>query len=185
MLVDRLRKRRDFLAAAKARRAGVGPFLIQGRDRADAGDVRFGLTVTRKTGNAVVRNRIRRRLREVARQVLPEAGRAGHDYVLVARAEALKAPFATLVTDLKRGIAKLHDANTAARGQDARNKDARSKDARGKGLRSRAPRTKEPQADAARPQASHVKTPPAPHPPAPPVPPAGSKPPPTEADRHE
>ncbi|MFG1346184.1 ribonuclease P protein component [Xanthobacter autotrophicus DSM 431] len=105
--MDRLRKRRDFLAAAKALRAGTAPFLMQGRDRGDADGMRVGFTVTKKTGNAVVRNRIRRRLREVARKVLPEAGRPGFDYVLVAREAALRTPFETLVRDLERALRKL------------------------------------------------------------------------------
>lgn len=95
--MDHLRKRRDFLAAAKAERAGATSFLMQGRDRGDAGTVRVGFTVTKKTGNSVVRNRIRRRLREAVRRVLPDAGRAGFDYVLVAREAALRTPFETLV----------------------------------------------------------------------------------------
>lgn len=106
-MVDHLRQRRDFLAAAKAQRAGAAAFLLQGRDRGDEGDVRLGLTVTKKTGNAVMRNRIRRRLREVARRVLPQRGRAGFDYVLVARAEALRAPFDGLVSDLERALRRL------------------------------------------------------------------------------
>ncbi|MFG1391799.1 ribonuclease P protein component [Xanthobacter agilis] len=108
-IVDQLRKRRDFLAAAKAERAGVSAFLLQGRNRGDEGDIRIGFTVTKKTGNAVVRNRIRRRLREVVRQVLPEAGRLGYDYVLVAREQALAAPFSSLLSDLGRALRKLHD----------------------------------------------------------------------------
>ena len=107
-VVDRLRKRRDFLAAAKAGRAGVPAFLLQGRDRGDAGEVRVGFTVTKKTGGAVVRNRIRRRLREVARRVLPERGRPGFDYVLVARVEALRAPFCDLVGDLERAVTRVN-----------------------------------------------------------------------------
>lgn len=107
--MDRLRKRRDFLAAAKALRAGVPCFLMQGRDRGDSGDVRIGFTVTKKTGNAVVRNRIRRRLREAVRHVVPTSGRAGHDYVLVAREAALHAPFETLVGEVERALRKLHD----------------------------------------------------------------------------
>lgn len=108
-MVDRLRKRRDFLAAAKAGRAGVSVLSLQGRDRSDGGDIRVGFTVTKKNGNAVVRNRIRRRLRAAAGMVLPEAGRPGHDYVLIARAEALRAPFPDLVSDLGRALRKLHD----------------------------------------------------------------------------
>lgn len=108
-MVDRLRKRRDFLAAAKAQRAGVGSMSLQGRDRGDDGDVRVGFTVTKKNGNAVVRNRIRRRLRAAVSEVLPSAGRPGHDYVLIARPEALRAPFRELVSDLGRALRKLHD----------------------------------------------------------------------------
>lgn len=105
--MDRLRKRRDFLAAAKALRAGAAPFLMQARDRGDDAGVRVGFTVTKKIGKAVVRNRIRRRLREVARKVLPQAGRPGFDYVLVAREAALRLPFDTLVRDMERALRKL------------------------------------------------------------------------------
>lgn len=106
--MDHLRKRRDFLAAAKAERAGATSFLMQGRDRGDAGTVRVGFTVTKKTGNSVVRNRIRRRLREAVRRVLPDAGRAGFDYVLVAREAALRTPFETLVQEIERSVRKVH-----------------------------------------------------------------------------
>lgn len=81
---------------------------MQGRDRGDAGAIRVGFTVTKKIGNAVVRNCIRRRLREAARQVLPQAGKNGHDYVLVARHQALTMSFEGLVRDLERAIRKLH-----------------------------------------------------------------------------
>lgn len=108
-MVDRLRKRRDFLAAAKAHRAGVASMGLQGRDRGDDGEIRVGFTVTKKTGNAVIRNRIRRRLRAAVGEVLPAAGRAGHDYVLIARTEALRLPFRDLVGDLGRALRKLHD----------------------------------------------------------------------------
>lgn len=135
--MDRLRKRRDFVAAAKALRAGVPCFLMQGRDRGDGGDVRIGFTVTKKTGNAVVRNRIRRRLREAVRGVVPAAGRAGHDYVLVAREAALHAPFETLVGEVERALRKLHDpTRPPARPKAARSKAARSKGARSKGANS-------------------------------------------------
>ena len=106
--LDRLKKRRDFLAAAKAERAGVASFLMQGRDRGDGADVRVGFTVTKKIGNSVVRNRIRRRLREAVRLVLPEAGRSGFDYVLVAREAALRTPFDSLVSEMERAVRKLH-----------------------------------------------------------------------------
>lgn len=106
--LDRLKKRRDFLAAAKAERAGVSSFLMQGRDRGDGGEVRVGFTVTKKTGNSVVRNRIRRRLREAVRRVLPEAGHPGFDYVLVAREATLRTPFDSLLSEMERAVRKLH-----------------------------------------------------------------------------
>ncbi len=85
---------------------------MQGRDRGDAGEIRVGFTVTKKIGNSVVRNRIRRRLREAVRHVMPEAARPGHDYVLVARHQALSAPFEELVRDLGRALRKLHAPET-------------------------------------------------------------------------
>ncbi|TDU00652.1 ribonuclease P protein component [Azorhizobium sp. AG788] len=111
--MDRLRKRRDFLAAARAERANVPSFLLQGRDRHDEAEPRLGFTVTKKNGNAVVRNRMRRRLREAARLVMPQLGRSGFDYVLVARGPCLDAPFQTLVRDMERAVSRLHAAKKA------------------------------------------------------------------------
>ncbi|MEE9587490.1 MAG: ribonuclease P protein component [Hyphomicrobiaceae bacterium] len=70
---------------------------------------RFGFTVTKKLGGAVVRNRIRRRLREAVRLVAAGHARAGFDYVLIARRGALKRPFADLIYDLQTALARLHD----------------------------------------------------------------------------
>jgi len=69
--------------------------------------MRFGITVTKKIGNAVVRNRMKRRFRELARLVLPEAGIAGADHVLIGRAGGIERPYAELVADLKRALAKV------------------------------------------------------------------------------
>ena len=64
----------------------------------------------RKVGNAVVRNRARRRLREAARQLLPQHGLAGVDYVLVARQAAPDAPWAALLDDLQNALIRLRPA---------------------------------------------------------------------------
>jgi ribonuclease P protein component len=69
--------------------------------------VRVGFTVSRKVGNAVVRNRVRRRLREVARLVIPAQARPDLDYVLVGRQAALKRDFDVLRQDLVEALKRL------------------------------------------------------------------------------
>lgn len=70
-------------------------------------EIRYGLTASRKVGSAVVRNRARRRLRAAAEKVLPESGRPGYDYVLIARAQTSRIPFQQLLDDLRRGLDRL------------------------------------------------------------------------------
>jgi ribonuclease P protein component len=105
---QRLKTRAEFLAVAKGRRVHSGAFSLQGLPRAsgDTAPPRFGLTVTRQTGNAVCRNRIRRRLREVIR-LKDTGGESGCDYVIVARPGALNMPFDQLAQELTRSIAAL------------------------------------------------------------------------------
>jgi ribonuclease P protein component len=101
--VTRLKRRSEFLAVAKGPRVPRDAFVLQGNRRAEperSGTVGIGLTVTRKIGGAVVRNRARRRLREALRLVLPGPARPGHDYVVVARPAALTCPFARLQDEL-------------------------------------------------------------------------------------
>lgn len=107
-----LKKRADFLAASRGRRQAMAGFVLQGRARGDgSGAVRVGFTCSKKVGNAVARNRAKRRLREIARLTLPGEGRAGWDYVLIGRNEATAAlPFGTLREDLSRALARLHGA---------------------------------------------------------------------------
>jgi len=106
--MQRLQRRADFLAAREGARVPASAFLVQARNRHDAAAPRVGLTVTKKSGSAVERNRIRRRLREAARNVMRAAAKPGFDYVLVARRQALAAPFAALVADLERALKKIH-----------------------------------------------------------------------------
>ena len=105
--MDRLTRRADFLAARDGLRAQADPFLIQARKRNDTRAPRVGFTVTKKAGNAVERNRIRRRLRAAVKSISDKA-QPGFDYVLIARREAIVTPFANLVNDLERALKRLH-----------------------------------------------------------------------------
>ena len=107
-----LAKRSEFLRAASARRQSSAAFLLQARQRTDAETatgIRIGYTCSKKIGNAVVRNRAKRRLREVARAVLPGNGHNGWDYVLVGRpGVTVTHPFAQLLADLAKALVQIH-----------------------------------------------------------------------------
>jgi ribonuclease P protein component len=102
--------RADFLRAASARRMGTGSFLLQARLRGDDTlGIRIGFTASKKIGNAVARNRAKRRMRAVVRAVLPELGQAGWDYVLVAKPQATIArDYTDLMADLRRALTQIH-----------------------------------------------------------------------------
>jgi ribonuclease P protein component len=105
----RLKTRPQFLAVAGARRKyAVDGLVLQGMPRGDDDPaIGLGFTATRKVGNAVVRNRARRRLKEAARIALANKGQAGWDYVAIARAETGDLPFPRLIADFERALAKL------------------------------------------------------------------------------
>lgn len=118
----RLRKRAEFLRIGKGGKFHVRTFSLQALSQVailqtgaapgeayDAAPPRFGLTITRKTGGSVERNRMRRRLREALRRAAPLAARPGTDYVIVARREALNAPFDRLIDDLSRAMRLIGD----------------------------------------------------------------------------
>jgi len=110
--LERITKRPEYLAVAATRRKWVTPaFILQAQaaqveTQADS-PPKVGFTASKKVGNAVVRSRTRRRLKEAARQVLPENGTTGWGYVLIARQAAANYPFEKLCADMRWALAKL------------------------------------------------------------------------------
>ena len=104
-----LNKRADFVKASGGLRHGTPGFHLQARARGDDAVSRVGFTCSKKVGNAVARNRAKRRLREVARLVLPGHGRPGWDYVLVGRATVTAAhDFKAMQADLIQALGRIH-----------------------------------------------------------------------------
>lgn len=106
-----LTKRADFLKAARAKRISTPAFTLQyrARDADESTGIRVGFTCSKKVGNAVARNRAKRRLREIARMTLPDGGRDGFDYVLIGRRNTTATrDFAEMRTDLDRALKKAH-----------------------------------------------------------------------------
>jgi ribonuclease P protein component len=106
--VGRLRRRAEFQRAAKGLRHNSKLFALQAVRRDEPGEeAKFGFTITKKTGNAVERARIRRRLKEAIRTAKALPVRASHDYVFVARREALTIPFAELLAEIGRALTEI------------------------------------------------------------------------------
>lgn len=104
--MERIVRRADYLRCAKGAAARRRAFVLQARERADGGvSNRYGFTVTKKTGNAVERNRIKRRLKEAVR--LSELPQNGLDVVLIGRRAALFLAFSGLMNDLKGAVGQI------------------------------------------------------------------------------
>jgi ribonuclease P protein component len=119
--VDHLRKRADFLRAARGIRRVEGAITLETcpTPQAEAlpGRLRVGFTASKKIGNAVTRNRAKRRLRAAASQLLPLLGRGGHDYVLVARGTTVARPFPALLSDITTALKAAHKKLDAKTGE--------------------------------------------------------------------
>ncbi|TPG12849.1 ribonuclease P protein component [Sphingomonas oligophenolica] len=111
-------KRRDFLAANSGKRAPMPGFVLLVRDRRDDDPaMRVGYTVTKKIGNAVVRNRMKRRLRALARDLLPTSGVPGADHVLIGRQGGIERDFAHLKVELAKALAKIRRSTPPVRAE--------------------------------------------------------------------
>lgn len=112
MNIESLKKRTDYLAVAKTGKRAVATGLViqKGPALSETVDLRVGLTVTKKVGNAVERNRVKRRLRTLIRDYLPEMAESGFDYVVIGRRSALDRPYDALVKDMAYVCRKLKSA---------------------------------------------------------------------------
>lgn len=118
--IKRLTKRAQFLFVRQGARTARGAVLIEARRRSEDGPSGLGITASKKVGNAVVRNRARRRLREAARALLPQLGLAGVDYVFVARQTTPDAPWEGLLDDVGNALIRLRADLENARGRSSR-----------------------------------------------------------------
>ena len=100
-----LTRRADFLAANRGLRIARPGFVLLARPNGTQA-MRFGITVTKKIGNAVVRNRMKRRFRALLREMLPEQGLPGHDHVLIGRDGGIERDFALLRSELGAALAR-------------------------------------------------------------------------------
>jgi ribonuclease P protein component len=137
--MERLRRRTDFRAAAAGLRVSVGAFVVQARRRAEDGPVRIGFTVSRQVGNAVERNRVRRRLREIVRLSAGDGMHDGHDYVLIGRRAALAVPFAQMRRELDGALGRIHDPERTLAHQETRQETRQEKHTTTGGGRERSP----------------------------------------------
>ncbi|QUL37705.1 ribonuclease P protein component [Erythrobacter sp. JK5] len=123
MKLSTLTRRADFLAANKGLRNARAGFVLLTRPN-DGQGIRCGITVTKKIGNAVVRNRMKRRFRELLRAALPEKGLPDHDHVLIGRAGGVERDFHTMAEDLDKAL----DRARAGKGDSARGRRPRRGD---------------------------------------------------------
>jgi ribonuclease P protein component len=114
--MERLTRRKDFLAAATGASVSTPGFIVQERRRGDSAPARMGFTVSRKIGGAVERNRLRRQLREIVRLSATTSLSAGSDYVLIGRRAGLEISFVKLTVDFAEALKRLNKRRVAVPG---------------------------------------------------------------------
>lgn len=112
-VISFIKSRADFLAVSAVNRKFIKPSVVllcaprSEQSPVPPEAIRAGFTATRKLGNAIVRNRVKRRMREAARKLLPELGMAGYDYVFICRPQAHMGTFDDLILDVKHALKRL------------------------------------------------------------------------------
>jgi ribonuclease P protein component len=114
--MERLKRRADFRAASSGSRIPTGGFVLLSRPRGDERGARIGFTVSKQVGNAVVRNRVRRRLREMVRMSAGASMHDDHDYVLIGRRTALALPFAQMQQQFDTALHRVHLPQRSGKG---------------------------------------------------------------------
>ena len=106
--IDKITKRSDYLRASKSKYFRSNSFIIQFYNRVDDLEPRYGVTATKKIGNAIKRNKAKRRIRNLVKDLLPKYGKSGYDYVFIAKEnlinedwEVLKEESTSVLKDLK------------------------------------------------------------------------------------
>jgi ribonuclease P protein component len=113
--MDRLKKRSDFQRlSASGQKVVTTTFIMLAAVQQAQGEARMGFTVTKRNGNAVKRNRIRRRLREAAKELWEGGAMHGKDYVLIAREKALDCPYGEILRDLRYAFRKIAGSRPSA-----------------------------------------------------------------------
>ena len=126
-MISVITRRADFVAANKGLRNARPGFVLLTRPNGGLG-TRFGVTVTKKIGNAVVRNRMKRRFRELLRAALPDRGLADHDHVLIGRAGGIERTYHAMTEDLDAALARARQGKgDAARGRRPRRGDRKAR----------------------------------------------------------
>ncbi len=111
-----LKKRSEFLFVRDGFYSAKGGVVVQMRKNAVRSGIGMGFTATKKIGNAVTRNRAKRRLRAAARHLLPELGLPGHDYVLIARASTTARKWTDLLDDTRKALISLSQRASGGKG---------------------------------------------------------------------
>lgn len=109
-----LTKRSEFLYVREGDYAARGAIVVQCRPNPAHDTIRYGVTATKRIGNAVIRNRAKRRLRVIARELLPQLGCSGHDYVLIARDRTPVRDWKRLQRDARRALQSLPSPGQSA-----------------------------------------------------------------------